>query len=120
MVFTGCASGWSPWIQERKLRLRDTMEIEDADGRTVATVKKALVSPLRDRMSVAVEGGPDLAVRGNLLDHEYGIEEDGVPVAEVSERWFRVADTYGVETTPGHDDVLLLAVTAVIDAMTHD
>ena len=107
-------------IQERKLRLRDTMEIEDADGRTVATVKKALVSPLRDRMSVAVEGGPDLEVRGNLLDHEYGIEEDGVPVAEVSKRWFRVADTYGVEVTPGHDDVLLLAVTAVIDAMTHD
>ena len=28
-------------IQERKLRLRDTMEIEDANGRTVATVKKA-------------------------------------------------------------------------------
>ena len=42
-------------IQERKLRLRDTMEIEDANGRTVATVKKALVSPMRDRMSVAVE-----------------------------------------------------------------
>jgi uncharacterized protein YxjI len=107
-------------IQERKLRLRDTMEIEDANGRTVATVKKALVSPLRDRMSVAVEGAPDLEVRGNLLDHEYGIEQDGVPVAEVSKRWFRVADTYGVEITPGRNDVLLLAVTAVIDAMTHD
>ena len=87
-------------IQERKLRLRDTMEIEDANGRTVATVEGA-VSPLRDRMSVAVEGAPDLEVRGNLLDHEYGIEEDGVPVAEVSKRWFRVADTYGVEITPG-------------------
>ncbi len=39
------------------------MEIEDANGRTVATVKKALVSPLRDRMSVAVERAPDLEVR---------------------------------------------------------
>ena len=51
-------------IQERKLRLRDTMEIEDANGRTVATVKKAIVSPLRHRMSVSVEGGQDLDVRG--------------------------------------------------------
>lgn len=107
-------------IQERKLRLRDTMEIEDANGRTVATVKKALVSPLRERMSVSVEAGPDLDVRGNLVDHEYVIEADGVRVAEVSKRWFRLTDTYGVEIAPGQNDVLLLAVTAVIDAMAHD
>lgn len=107
-------------IQERKLRLRDTMEIEGADGRTVATIKKALVSPLRERMAVSVEGGPDLHVQGNLLDHEYRIEQDGVQVAEVSKRWFRIADTYGVEIAPGQHDVLLLAITAGIDAMTHD
>jgi len=107
-------------IQERKLRVRDTMEIEDADGRTVATVKKALVSPLRDRMSVEVEDGPDLDVQGNILDHEYSIESDGEKVAEVSKRWFRVRDTYGVEISPGQNDVLLLAVTVVVDSMTHD
>jgi uncharacterized protein YxjI len=107
-------------IQERKLRLRDTMEIEDPDGRTVATVKKALVSPLRDRMSVSVENGPDLDVRGNIFDHEYEIEADGAKVAEVSKRWFRIADTYGVEIAPGQNDILLLAVTAVVDAMSHD
>ena len=107
-------------IQERKLRVRDTTEIEDADGRSVATVKKALVAPLRERMSVAVEDGPDLSVQGNLLDHEYAIEADGERVAEVSKRWFRVRDTYGVEVAPGQNDVLVLAVTAAIDTMTHD
>ena len=107
-------------IQERKLRLRDTMEIEDADGHTVATVKKALVTPLRDRMSVSVDDGPDLDVRGNIVDHEYKIEADGATVAEVSKRWFRIADTYGVEIAPGQNDILLLAVTAVIDSMSHD
>jgi uncharacterized protein YxjI len=34
-------------IQEKKLRVRDTMEIE-RDGKAAATVKKAMVSPLRD------------------------------------------------------------------------
>src|SRR5215467_14433788 len=34
-------------IQEKKLSVRDKMEIERG-GHTVATVKKALVSPLRD------------------------------------------------------------------------
>jgi uncharacterized protein YxjI len=107
-------------IQERKLRVRDTMEIEGPDGRTVATVKKALVSPLRERMSVSVEGGPDLDVQGNILDHEYSIEADGQKVAEISKRWFRVRDTYGVEIAPGQNDALLLAVTVVVDSMTHD
>jgi uncharacterized protein YxjI len=96
------------------------MEIEDADGHTVATVKKAVVSPLRDRMSVSVEDGPDLKVQGNIVDHEYSIEAGDAKVAEVSKRWFRLADTYGVEIVPGQNEVLLLAVTAVIDSMTHD
>ena len=108
-------------IQERKLRVRETMEIEDADGRTVATVKKALIAPLRERMTVAVEGGADLDVQGNLVDHDYTIEAGDRTVAEVSKRWFRIADTYGVEIAPaGQNEVLLLAVTAVIDSMAHE
>lgn len=38
-------------------------------------------------------------------------------VAEVSKRWFRVRDTYGIEIAPGQDDGLILAVTACIDEM---
>jgi uncharacterized protein YxjI len=107
-------------IQERKLRVRDTMEIEDPSGNNVATVKKALITPLRDRWSVSVAGGDDLDVKGNIVDHEYTIEGSGGTVAEVSKKWFRVADTYGVEIAPGRNVPLLLAVTVVLDAMAHD
>ena len=106
-------------IQEKKLRVRDTMEIERG-GRTVATVKKALISPLRDRFSIEVEDGDDLEAKGNVVDHEYKIERDGDKVAEVSKRWFRVRDTYGIEVAPEQDDALILAVTVCIDQMTSD
>lgn len=102
-------------IQEKMLRVRDTMEIEDAQGHTVATVRKALVSPLRDRWVVEVAGGPNLNVQGNIVDHEYQIDSDDSKVAEVSKRWFRIRDTYGVEVSPGQDPALILAVTAVLD-----
>ena len=46
-------------------------------------------------------------------------ERDGDKVAEVSKRWFRVRDTYGVEVFPGENDVLILAIVAVIDTMAH-
>ncbi|MGD8473637.1 MAG: LURP-one-related family protein [Anaerolineae bacterium] len=106
-------------IQERMLRVKDTMEIEGPDGRTLATVKKALITPLRDRWTVKIKGGPDLEVQGNILDHEYRIGEGRQKVGEVSKKWFRVRDTYGVEVAEGQDDILILAVTVAIDAMAH-
>ena len=106
-------------IQERMLRLRDTMDIEDRDGHSIATVKKAMVTPLRERWTVKVADGRELHVHGNIVDHEYSIEDDRLTVAAVSKKWFRIADTYGVEIAPGQDPVLLLAVTAVLDTMAH-
>ena len=106
-------------IQEKKLSIRDKMEIERG-GTTVATVKKALVSPLRDRFSIEVAGGEDMEAKGNIVDHEYKIERGGDKIAEVSKRWFRVRDTYGIEIAPDQDDALILAVTVCIDQMTHD
>src|SRR6188508_1985476 len=92
-------------LQERKLSVRDKMEIERG-GRSVATVKKALIG-FRDRFSIEVERGDDLDAKGNLLDHEYEIKRDGDTVANVSKRWFRVRDTYGVEVAAGEDDALV-------------
>jgi len=103
-------------IQERKLRVRDTMKVEQ-DGRTVATVKKALVSPLRERYSIEVEQGEDLEAKGNIVDHEFEIKRGGETVAEVSKRWFRARDTYGIEIAPGEDDALILIVAVCIDRM---
>jgi uncharacterized protein YxjI len=106
-------------IQERMLPLRDSMEIEGPGGDRIAMVKKAMVTPLRERWTAKLEDGPDLHVQGNVVDHEYTIESDGTTVAEVSKRWFRARDTYGVEVAPGQNDVLILATTAVIDTMAH-
>ena len=106
-------------VQSKMLHIRDTMNIEQS-GRKVASIKKALVSPLRDRFSIDVEDGEDMEAKGNIVDHEYKIERDGDQVAEVSRRWFRVRDTYGVEIAPGEDDALVLAVVICIDQMTQD
>lgn len=106
-------------IQERMLRVRDTMEIEGPDGQRMAMVRKALITPIRDRWVVKIGDGPDLDVRGNVLHHEYTIGDGTMRVAEVSKKWFRVRDSYGVAIEPSQNDVLILAVTVVIDMMAH-
>jgi uncharacterized protein YxjI len=104
-------------IQEQMLRVRDTMDIDGPNGETLATIKKALITPLRDRWTVKVGTGPDMEIQGNILDHEYTIEADGHKVAEVSKKWFRLADTYGVEVAPGQNDLVILAATVAVDMM---
>lgn len=106
-------------IQERMLRVKDTVEIEGPSGDRVALVKKALIAPLRDRFTIKVGDGPDLEIQGNLVDHEYTISSDGHKVAEVSKKWFRVRDTYGVELEPGQNEIVMLACTVAIDMMSN-
>ena len=106
-------------IQARVLTIRDTMTIQGPNNETMATVKKAMITPLRDRWTVKVGNGPDLQVQGNILDHQYTIGEGRSKVGEVSKRWFRLADTYGVQIEPSQNDVVILAVTVVVDMMAH-
>ena len=103
-------------IQEKKLHIKDTMEIERG-GQKIATVKKALISPLRDRYDVKVEGGADWDVQGNITQHQFEIKSGRDKVAEASMKWFRVRDTYGIEVEPGHDVGLVLAVVVALDEM---
>jgi uncharacterized protein YxjI len=102
-------------IAEKKLSVRDTMKVE-RDGRTLATVHKALVG-IRDRFDIDVEDGEDLKAHGNVVDHEYEVKRDDEVVATVSKKWLRVRDTYGIEIREGEDEPLLLALTVAIDKM---
>ena len=106
-------------IQTRVLHLRDSMAIEDPGGERLALVHKALVSPLRERWKVDRPEGDDWSVQGNIVDHEYEIEADGRKIAEVSKKWFRARDTYGVEIAPDEEPTLVLAVTVAVDSMAH-
>jgi uncharacterized protein YxjI len=106
-------------IQERLLQIKKTMEIQGPNGEKLATVQKALLSPLRDRFSIQVENGPDLEVQGNILDKEYEIRAGQTLIAQISKKWFRLSDTYGVTIQPGHNDVLILAASVAVDMLSN-
>ena len=103
-------------MQERVARVRDTMKI-DRPGRPSATIKKAMITPLRDRFVLEADDVGQIAIQGNLVDHEYTFKRDSATLAEVSKRWVRVRDTYGVSIEPGADVALILAATAAIDSL---
>jgi uncharacterized protein YxjI len=100
------------------MHIRDTMAIERG-GKKIATVHKRLVG-FRDHLKVDIEDGDDMTVHGNLVDHEYEIKGSDGKVAEVSKKWFRVRDTYGVEIAADQDIPLILAITVAVEDLTDD
>jgi uncharacterized protein YxjI len=120
LIFEGMNGDKLCQIQERWLPIKETMAIDGPDGKQMAVVKKAFLTPLRDKWDVKINDGPDLDVQGDILDHEYAIKQGWNKVAEVSKKWFRLTDTYGVEIDEGQNDILILAIAVAIDMMAHD
>ena len=81
--------------------------------------QEKILSPIRDRYTVNIKNGPDLEVKGNILQHEYTIGEGRHKVAEASKKWFRIRDSYGVEIEPGQEDIVILVVIVCIDQIAH-
>jgi uncharacterized protein YxjI len=109
-------------IQAKMVDIRETMTIKRPDGSNAAVVHNAWVSPIRDRWTIDIPGGQDLTARGNILQHEYTISTKGsrLPIAVVSKKWLRLRDSYGVEVQNAFDAPLVLAITVVIDMMSHN
>ena len=89
------------------------------DKQLRALVKEHLWTFFKYRFTVDVGAdGPtadDLEIEGDFTGHEYAFLRGGRPVAQVSEKWFSLADTYGVDVSPGEDAVLVLAATVIVD-----
>ena len=98
------------------MRIKDTYGIYRKRN-VFATVKKVLITPLHQRFDVHVAGAENMEVEGNTYDHEYEIHEGRKLMAEVSKKWFHEANTYGVDVVPGANDILILAITVIVDMM---
>jgi uncharacterized protein YxjI len=102
-------------VQDRIAHVRGTMAIE-REGRPLATVHKRIVG-IRDRFTIELEEGGELSAKGNVLEHNFEIKRDDDVIANVSKKWVRVRETYGVEIAPGEDETFLLACVVAIDAL---
>ena len=101
-------------VFRRLVALRPTYEIT-IDGQQVAEVRKHLFTPFREQFTVAVPGGRDMELAGDLLSHEFTIERDGQTVATISKRWLSLTASYAVDVAPGEDELLVLASVLALD-----
>lgn len=83
------------------------------NGVDVAEVVRELTF-FRPRYTVK---GPGWTVSGDIFEHEYEISSGRRPIASVSKRWFSWGDTYEIDIDDQADEVMVLAIVLVIDAV---
>jgi len=105
-------------MASKLVQIRDQVKL-DRKGGASGVVVKDLVNVVHDHFKLKI-GGQDIDISGNILDHEYSFSKGRDKIAEVSKRWFRIRDTYGVQIEPGNDDILILAATVAVDQLSHD
>ncbi len=96
-----------------------SIEIVDAHGSPVATIASVEISPVRDRFHVYLDTGTTWTIAGNVAGYEYGIHGHVEEIAEVSRRWFRARDSYGVQVAAGQPDLLMVTVAICLDLIMH-
>jgi uncharacterized protein YxjI len=101
-------------VHRHLVALRPTYEIR-IGGEKAAEVRKRLLTPFRDKFTIDVPGPDDLQMKGDLLDHEYTIEQGGQEVAAVSKRWLTIRDTYAVQVAAGVDPLLIIGSVLALD-----
>jgi len=98
-------------IHKRFITFTDAMEIEH-DGEVVATVHKAVISPLHHRSHIDVRGGDRLEAVGNIIDKDFEIRDGRQAITDLpglvpGPRHLRRRDRAGRErrSYPRHGDL---------------
>ncbi|MDC0357189.1 LURP-one-related family protein [Oligoflexia bacterium] len=105
------------FISQKLFKFRPTYTITSR-GRELAKVTKSLFT-IKDRFLIDVPGPDDITVVGKLIDHEYKFYRNKEVIAEVSKKIFSIRDTYGINISATHDQLLILCSAVVLDMCCH-
>ena len=89
-------------------------------GQVLATVKKALFTPLRERFEVERRPASSTTSRATSPTTSTSSSATASRSRRSRSDGSAIRDTYGVEIGPNEDVALVLAATVALDQMTHD
>ncbi len=94
-----------------------SVEVRQPGGQLAARLNRSVTDEGRASFGIEVPGKSTLRAHGDIAGHEYRIERDRSPVAEVSKRWSMLSggSGYAAQVLPGQNDGLVLAVVLGID-----
>ncbi|MCU0298920.1 MAG: LURP-one-related family protein [Candidatus Nanopelagicales bacterium] len=102
-------------VKGHLLGIPKRMAISTADGTQVAELKAKAFSMVKDKMTMTMADGTAWQVQGTLMEKNYSIASGGQPIAQITQKWLTVRDSYTVDYLSSMDPGLVMAVIWAID-----
>lgn len=102
-------------VKGQFLGIPKRMTISAAGGSQVAEIKAKAFSIVRDKMTMTMADGSTWQVQGTLMENSYSISSGGQPIAQITQKWLTVRDSYTVDYLSSVDPGLVMAVIWAID-----
>lgn len=104
-------------IRQALMAMVPTYYIYKGDA-LIGTVKKKLFT-FRPQFKILTKLEKELLIVGNFVLFDYTFYRENKVVASASKRIIAMTDSYGVEVSPGEDEILILASAIVVDLVLH-
>ena len=103
-------------IGKSLMHLRKTFEIKKGE-QIVATIQQGLVSFLGDKFKIEFEGGDELTVKGDIIDHNFMVKRGEVVVVEASQKFFSLHNVFAVQVATGFEVAMAAAIVITLQQM---
>jgi uncharacterized protein YxjI len=91
------------------------MTITDASGAEITSLKAQMFSPIKSRMTLNMASGEAWMLEGSFIEKNYTVSSAERPIAQISQKWVTIRDTYTLDVAEGIDPGLALAVLWAVD-----
>ena len=102
-------------VKGQFLSIPKRMTISAAGGSQVAEIKAKAFSIVKDKMTMTMADGSTWQVQGTLMEKNYSISSGGQPLAQITQKWLTVRDSYTVDYLSSMDPGLVMAAIWAID-----
>lgn len=103
-------------VTGRVLGIPRAMSVATPTGTEIASVRGHAFSPIRSRVTTTLANGTTWDLVGNVLEKEYTVTSGGRPVAQITQKWVTLRDTYTVDVANTADVPLVLALAWAVDS----
>ena len=105
-------------IKGSMLGIPKHITISDAAGNDFASLRAKAFSIIKDKMKLELASGGTWDLEGSFREKDYKVSSEGQRVAQITQKWVTVRDTYTLDVGPGTDPGLALALLWAVDRWT--
>jgi uncharacterized protein YxjI len=102
-------------LQGKTFSLHREFTLYGSTGEELGTIRRKIAKLVGEEFWLEKDGTEFMRIYGDFTEHEYQMEMDGMPVANIHKKWVTLRDQMGVSITGNVDHRIVIGAVIVIE-----